>query len=94
MGYETGAAKWWIGSLLFNPLSMYIHGGVWLWFLDILALLGADDFGDLVVQAFLIQLGWPSSVGNLFLHLVVGTTMGAISWYIGSTSYARSQGWR
>ena len=45
------------------------------------------------VAAFTTYFGIPTSSDGAFLQLVVGTTMGAISWFFGSYAYAVKMGY-
>ncbi len=81
MSYETGAAKYLLKTVLY-PVNYWIFGGALLWVLDVLDLIGADNFNDLLLRYILIHYGIPSSIEDFFVQFVVGAVCATTLWYV------------
>jgi hypothetical protein len=94
MSYETGLPKYIVAMIFCNPLNMYIYGGSLLWILDVFQLVGSDSVNEFAWNYVLMEYGLPSSIGDAFLQIFIGAVVAGAGWYVGSTRYAQSQGWR
>ncbi len=93
MGYIDGAAKYFLMGLIFNPVSLWIHGGSLFYVFDLLSLIGSDSFQELAIRYIWIEYGPPASLDEAIVQLLVGAAVATVSWFVGSYQYARSRGW-
>ncbi|MBI2078852.1 MAG: hypothetical protein HYT80_10880 [Euryarchaeota archaeon] len=86
MGVGVGALKYWLWTFLI-PGPYYIFGGTLLWFMDVLSILGARDFGELAVAALAAYFDFPTSVQEAIGQHLVGGLGATLLWVIGMARY-------
>lgn len=82
LGYERGAVRYVIMSMLFNTIPMYIFGGGILSILE-----GAEHaFGEGLIQGvlyyFLSEYLPPTSVEQVVMQIALGAVVAGGLWYV------------
>jgi len=84
MAYEEGLIKY----LIFTPLtivgavSMYLYGGGIVTLICTLPHLITGDFLEAFLEYFVYSALPPTSVGHVFVQVLVGTVAAGAKWYI------------
>lgn len=79
MGYESGAVKYTLNSILFNYGAMYVFGGSIITAFTLLFTVGSSDLGTVLVN---VLMPTPES---LVLNPMVGAPVAALKWYTSVT---------
>ena len=80
-GYETGAVRYFIMSIFFNGVAMYIFGGGILAVLEAIFSTFEGGFIQGILFYFVTKYLPPTSVEQILLQIVLGSFIAAIKWY-------------
>ncbi len=81
-GYERGAVRYVIMSVLFNTIPMYIFGGGILSLVKATTHTMGEGFVSGVFHYFVTKYLPPTSVGQIVAQIALGAAVAGTLWYI------------
>jgi hypothetical protein len=90
-GYERGAVRYVIMSMLFNTIPMYIFGGGFLAVFEATKHTIGEGFISGVFYYFFTKYLPPTSVGQVIAQIAVGAVIAGTLWYFRTPRQGRHQ---
>ena len=81
-GYERGAVRYVIMSILFNTIPMYIFGGGALSTFEAITHTIGDGFLTGIFYYFFTKYLPPTSISQVVVQIAMGTVVAGLLWYV------------